>query len=262
VNYLDVIAHEIRAAVPPASLPDDDTRGLFRLYALLLLGKGESVSAADVHDAWAVWMCGRDPSHESLRPFEELGDDVAKQDAPYVEAIKKVARQRGLGLDGDLFPHGVPSEEKELERTFELYKIMVASSEALVGRRQGVNTFFLTINGALLTAAGLVLGNGEDTRVQAAGLAVLFLTGAILALAWNSLLLSFGQLNTGKFAVINRIERIFPAAIFDAEWKALREGKNPKVYRTFSSREVWTPRTFTAVYVVALVVAIVALIKG
>jgi hypothetical protein len=154
-------------------------------------------------------------------------------------------------LDGDLFPTGVPTDDKQIDRMFDLYKIMVASSEALVGRRQGVNTFFLTINGAVLTAAGLILSNGHDQRLQAAGLMVLTVTGAILSGAWHSLLRSFGQLNKGKFAVINRIERLFPVAIFDAEWKALGKGQDPKIYRTFSSREVWPPRTFLGVYVIA-----------
>ncbi len=51
--------------------------------------------------------------------------------------------------------------------------------------------------------------------MQAGGLLVLTITGGILAGAWRSLLLSFGQLNTGKFAVINRIERLLPVAIYD-----------------------------------------------
>ncbi len=165
-------------------------------------------------------------------------------------------------LDADLFPQGIPTDEKQIDRMFELYKIMVTSSEALVGRRQGVNTFFLTINGALLTAAGLVLSNGNDTRVQAGGLLVLTITGGILAGAWRSLLLSFGQLNTGKFAVINRIERLLPVAIFDAEWKALKKGEDPKTYRTFSSREVWPPMTFFWLYVVATSVEVIVLVRG
>ena len=125
---------------------------------------------------------------------------------------------------------------------------MVASSESLVARRQGVNAFFLTINGAILTASGLIISNQSDARLQAVGLAVLTVTGAILALAWRSLIRSFGQLNTGKFAVINRIESILPVAVYLAEWKALEEGRNPKKYRTFTSREVWTPWTFFAIY--------------
>lgn len=157
-------------------------------------------------------------------------------------------------IDSTLFPNGLPSSETEIQRTLELYKLMVASSESLVARRQGVNTFFLTMNGAILTAAGLLISNQADTQLQAIGLSVLAVTGAILALAWRSLIRSFGQLNTGKFAVINRIEKILPAAVYMAEWKALDEGRNPSKYRTFTSREVWTPWTFFVVYCVSAVV--------
>jgi hypothetical protein len=160
-------------------------------------------------------------------------------------------------IDKHLFPNGLPSGDADLGRLLELYKIMVASSESLVTRRQGVNTFFLTINGAALTATGLILSNQGSARLQAAGIFVLTVTGGILALAWRSLIVSFGQLNTGKFAVINRIEGLFPASIYLAEWKALGEGKAPKKYRTFTSREVWTPWAFFVVYSIASIVAAV-----
>jgi hypothetical protein len=95
MNYLDDVARQIRAAVPSGDLPHDDTRGLFRMYALLLLAKGEAVTAPDVHNAWVAWMSGREPSHESLLPYEALAADVAAQDAPYVQAIRLVAKSRG-----------------------------------------------------------------------------------------------------------------------------------------------------------------------
>lgn len=159
-------------------------------------------------------------------------------------------------FDRHLFPNGVPSTEPDLARTIELYKLMVASSESLVARRQGVNTFFLTINGAILTAAGLLIGNQADVQFQAVGLSILAITGAILALAWRSLIISFGQLNSGKFAVINRIEEILPVSVYFAEWHALDQGRDPKKYRTFTSREVWTPLTFFAIYCVSALAAI------
>ena len=92
MNYLDDLADKIRAAVEPRDLPHDDTRDLFRMYALLLLAKGAAVNEADVHNAWVSWMAGRDSSHEALLPYDQLGDDVAEQDEPYVEAIRTVAR--------------------------------------------------------------------------------------------------------------------------------------------------------------------------
>ncbi len=94
MNYLDDVATQIRAAVPPSDLPHDDTRDLFRMYALLLLTKGEAVTAEDVHDAWVAWMAGREPDHGSLLPYNALPADVAAQDVPYVQAIQLVARSR------------------------------------------------------------------------------------------------------------------------------------------------------------------------
>lgn len=145
--------------------------------------------------------------------------------------------------------------EQQMQTVFELYKLIVGTSEALVGRRQGVNTFFLTLNGALLTGIGLVLQGGGAQRLVAGGILVIALAGGILSVAWHSLLQSFGQLNSGKFAVINRLEQILPAAIFTAEWKALAEGRNKKVYRTFTSREAWAPRTTGFVYLLVVVLS-------
>lgn len=94
MNYLDDLAGRIRAEVPPRELPHDDTKSLFRLYAVLLLAKGEDVTRADVHNAWSAWTSDREENHESLVPFEELPPDLTAEDEPYVAAIRSVARSR------------------------------------------------------------------------------------------------------------------------------------------------------------------------
>jgi hypothetical protein len=163
---------------------------------------------------------------------------------------------------GKLIPSGCPEDPDGRKEFFELYKIMVASAESLVGRRQAVNTFFLTINGLLLTAVGLFVRSGGhgQTRLHAVAILVLVVTGAALCAAWATLIISFGQLNTGKFRIINEMEKELAASIFAAEWEALERGKNPKVYRTFTSREIWVPRALLAVYILtAILSAIVAL---
>lgn len=254
MSYIDTLAQRIRAEVPLKHLPREDTHELFRSYAVLLLAKGEAVTGADVHNAWVAWMQARNRKHKALVPFEQLSKEVASSDEPYVTAIHAIARADASSqneIDKHLFPAGPPTVGEQDDRLFELYKLMVSSSEALVARRQGVNTFFLTINGAILTAAGLLLSTGEGPRLQAFGLLVLTLTGALLSFAWRSLIISFGQLNRGKFAVINRIEEFFPAAIYLAEWKALGEGRQPKKYRPFTSRELWTPKAFILIYLLA-----------
>lgn len=154
-----------------------------------------------------------------------------------------------------LFEAGELDSEVKRAQFFELYQMMVESSEALVARRQGVNTFFLTMNGLLLTGIGLLLKGQGEKPLKALGIGFLFLTGSMLAWAWRTLLISFGQLNTGKFAVITRMEPFLAASIYAAEWQALGEGKDNRVYRSFTDREKWVPSLLLAVYLIAVVVS-------
>ena len=95
MNYLDEIADEIRRAVPPSALPDGDMTDLFRLYAVLLLGKGRAVNREDVHNAWVAWMLGKGAHHNSLVPFHALDPQTKTEDSPFMQAIDDVARRRG-----------------------------------------------------------------------------------------------------------------------------------------------------------------------
>lgn len=262
MTYLDELAERIRAHVPAELLPSEDTAGLFRSYAVLLLAKGQSVTYADVHNAWSAWIAVRNPDHESLVPFDQLDEEAAASDAPFVEAIRRVAIDLTLktGVAPDvasaLLPNGLPLRSADRAQMFELYKLMVSSSEALVARRQGVNTFFLTANGALLTAIGLVVRGAGGVRLPAGGVAILALAGTVLCLAWWSLLRSFGQLNRGKFVVINALETMLPAAVYAAEWKALGEGKDRRVYVSFTERETWVPKILLIIYILATCIGV------
>jgi hypothetical protein len=97
MDYVSELASAIRMHVDPAALPDEPVSDLLRTYAVLALALGDAVTEADVHDAWVSWMAGREPDHESLLPFEQLDADTARQDAPFVHAIREVARERRLG---------------------------------------------------------------------------------------------------------------------------------------------------------------------
>ena len=163
-------------------------------------------------------------------------------------------------LSDSLYPPGRVQQDNDPAGQLELYRIMVASSESLVNRRQGLNTFFLTLHGVILTAVGFLLGSAVDSGLRSAGLAGITIVGTLLAWAWHSLLVSFGQLNRGKFAVINELERHLPASIYTAEWVALGEGKDPQLYRSFTDREVWVPRVLMAAYATAFCVVVISMI--
>lgn len=260
--YLDDIAAVVRSFVPDERIPPGDADSLFRLYAVILQAKGLDVTEADVHDAWAAWMATQKPDHAALLPYSELDPEIREQDRVFAGAIRSAAEEMGVAgasrpLFGDvLFPSGPPATDEDARQITDLYKMMVQSSESLVGRRQAVNTFFLTMNGALLTASGLIVRASGDNALNAWGLAVLTVAGAILCLAWRSLITSFGQLNRGKFQVINALERYLKASVYAAEWEALERGENPKVYRSFTSREIWVPNALFVLYLVATLVAV------
>lgn len=93
-SYLAQDADLIRAELPAGTEYPDGSENLFLLYAVLMRAKGEAVTAADVHDAWAAWMMGTEVAHRSLVPFERLDPDVQEEDLPYVDAIHRAARRR------------------------------------------------------------------------------------------------------------------------------------------------------------------------
>jgi hypothetical protein len=243
-------------------MPDDNAEELLLLYAVLLRAKGTDVTESDIHDAWAAWVARRDKGHEALVTYEELPPDVRDQDGVFASAVRQTEHELAQAneplplCEKVLFPSGPPRDAEATNQTLDLYKMMVSSSESLVSRRQAVNTFFLTMNGALLTASGLIVKTSGGDRLSALGIFVLALAGAILCGAWRSLITSFGQLNRGKFQVINTIERYLNTAIYAAEWEALGRGENPKVYRSFTSREIWVPNALLVLHILAAVVAL------
>jgi hypothetical protein len=91
--YLDQLAGEIQRAVPTDALPSDDTSSLFRVYAVLLLAKGDAVTRKDVHNAWVAWMLDRGEMHKSMVPFEKLPAETQREDSPFVIAVQTVARR-------------------------------------------------------------------------------------------------------------------------------------------------------------------------
>jgi hypothetical protein len=93
MTYLNTLAEEIRGATAAHALPNKDTSNLFRIYAVLLLAKGEEVTREDVHNAWVAWMLDRGESHESLVPFAELSTETQAEDSPFMIAVRTVARR-------------------------------------------------------------------------------------------------------------------------------------------------------------------------
>ena len=94
MTYLDADADLIRSCLPEETDVPEDSHSLFVLYAVLMRAKGPDTQAADVHDAWSAWMSRIDPTHDSIRPYEDLPASVREEDAPFLTAIRQAAQAR------------------------------------------------------------------------------------------------------------------------------------------------------------------------
>ena len=166
-------------------------------------------------------------------------------------------------IEDALFPKGTEFDENTVGHLLEQYKLLVQTSETLVTRRQSVHTFFLSVNTLLLTAIGLVTKELSGGVLENSNplIFVLGLTGVLLAISWHRIIKSYGQLNRGKFTIINLLEKKLPASMFEAEWIALGEGKDKKIYRPFTSAETLIPRIFGLLYIAAMFQSIVGFEK-
>ena len=159
------------------------------------------------------------------------------------------------GLFGHLESAG-PRNEAEVSVLFEQYKLIVGTSEALISRRQQVNTFFLSVNSLILAGIGLLVRENAPNNIIGPAFVILGTGGMILCFAWSRMIMSFRQLNRGKFDVIHALERRLPVRIFAAEWDALGRGEDPSKYKPFTKTEIWFPRIMGGLELVVFVVGV------
>ena len=158
-------------------------------------------------------------------------------------------------VEYELFRGREPSAA-DTEALLAQYRLLVETSEALVVRRQGVNTFFLSVNSLVLAAAGLLIRDGTLSDLEEFALICLSIGGCVLCFVWWRLITSFRQLSKGKFDVIHALEERLPARVFAAEWAALGCGEDPKQYRPFTGTEAKTPIVFTVLHLLFVATAI------
>ena len=162
-------------------------------------------------------------------------------------------------IDAELFANSEP-KESEADALLTQYRMFVDTSEALVSRRQAVNTFFLSVNSIILTVVGLLLRDGMSGDLESGALVGLGLGGVTLCFVWRRLITSFRQLSKGKFDVIHALERRLPSRVFTAEWAALGYGEDPSKYMPFTRTEAYTPFIFGAIQGSVLIAGVLILI--
>lgn len=156
--------------------------------------------------------------------------------------------------------HGEDGRSASEAVILDQYKLYVDSMEKLILRRQGVHTFFMTVNTFLMSLAALLLTR-DYVGHREAGLPIVLasLAGIVLAARWENMTVYYGRLAEAKFDVIHAFESRLASRPFWAEWVALRQGTDPKLYQAISGIEAKLPAVFGCCYIVtaSLGVAIV-----
>jgi hypothetical protein len=129
----------------------------------------------------------------------------------------------------------------------EQYKMYVEMADRISARRGLTNTFFLTLNTAVLTTVGVVWAH--PPRHLGGWLAIPLVVLLAECVTWFWLVRSYRQLNTAKYAVVGALEAKLPASPYwNAEWKALGEGMDRARYWPISHLEQGVPLLFAVAY--------------
>ncbi len=134
---------------------------------------------------------------------------------------------------------------------FDQYKMAVEMADRMSARRMQANTFFLTTNTALLTLFAVL---AKDNIVPGVLDALLLVALVAFCFVWRRIVHSFRQLNSGKFKVILEMEKHLPSAPYAAEWVALGEGKDRRLYLPLTNIEDLVPLFFAILYFCLLAV--------
>ncbi len=153
-------------------------------------------------------------------------------------------------LSADVDETSYSSKGQYEAHVLEQYKLYVEMADRISSRRQNANSFFLSVNTALVAVVSYVSLSGA----QAGRFAwVVPTAGVALSYMWYRLVRSYKDLNSGKFQVIHAIEKRLPIRPYGAEWEALGKGANKKLYIPFTHVERAVPWVFVFIHAVALI---------
>jgi hypothetical protein len=87
------------------------------------------------------------------------------------------------------------------ETIFKIYALLVEMADRVSHRRQAANSFYLSVNTALIGGSAFLSASGPARIVWVLGIA-----GIAICSLWIRNVISYKTLNEAKFAVIQQIE--------------------------------------------------------
>ena len=226
-----------------------------------VIGKDTHASEPVEWEVREAYRLGKPLTVTRLSRDYELPKFCAELKLPILEwdTAQLAQKLKQLGIASALFPHhdwkvGAPSPDTLTNQ----YNVMAESWEALINRRQTVNTLYVTADAALLAGVGAVASSAKDTGAigAAVGVVGLALLGLALSFNWRRTIVSYGTLSNAKADVMCALEAYMPARLFDAEWRVLERTR----YQSTTKADTQTAQSFMILFaslaVVGFIVAI------
>lgn len=142
-----------------------------------------------------------------------------------------------------------PQNDKWHSHLMDQYKLYVEMADRISQRRTSANTYFLSVNSAILAFVGYLTSKTEPVDYMW----LIALSGCMLTLFWYSIIISYRNLNAAKWQIVQDIEKRLPISPYDAEWDTVQRGENPKLYRPISHIESWVPWVFCSLHLIVFI---------
>ncbi|THD06661.1 RipA family octameric membrane protein [Rhodanobacter lindaniclasticus] len=138
-----------------------------------------------------------------------------------------------------------PANDKWHSHLLDQYKLYVEMADRISQRRTSANTYFLSVNSAILAFAGYLTSKDSTDYLW-----LMAIAGILLCVLWFNIITSYRDLNTAKWEVVQQIEERLPISPYAAEWDAVERGRNPRLYRPLSHIERVVPWIFVGLHLV------------
>jgi L-asparagine transporter-like permease len=185
------------------------------------------------------------------------------EDKPQSERISDTAVQGtssgAQSVESLLFPQGTEFDDLQRKDLFEHYKLLGQNSEQMATRRQAVNSFFLSINTALIAANGVIaketFSQTSPHRAEIFGAAIFMLVlgtiGLIVCRNWSMTVKAYAQVMQTNSVVAQAMEKHLLAAAVTAQLTL--QGKH-FVSITVIERNI--AHAFYAIYTISMTIAL------
>lgn len=174
--------------------------------------------------------------------LDKIGDAVEKS-SEGINQSTTIARAL-VGLSPEIYG------EKYSDHLLEQYRKYLEMADAISNRRSAANTFFLSVNTALISGFGLLNLVGENASGRL--LVIGSIAAILLSYSWYRLIRAYRDLSTAKFKVVHEIEAMLPIRPFEAEWEAVGRGTDRKLYWPFTHIEKYVPWIFILLYLIII----------